>query len=90
MKHTPGPWSQYSDTLFYTINGSDNESVAEVRTMYRTKLEAMANARLIAAAPELLEALNAVIATAESVDLDRVKALALAKSVIAKVTGNTK
>lgn len=54
-KHTPGPWIIWPD-----MNGrlqvglSTNYSVAE---MWRTPLEGQeANARLIAAAPELLEA----------------------------------
>lgn len=58
MKHTPGPWGQHS--IFYHINGADNEGICEVRTTYRTKPEAEANARLIAASPELLESLKEI------------------------------
>lgn len=59
-KHTPGPWTAYKRPepvgfaeweIYY---GTDTECVAEV-------VHEEANARLIAAAPELLEALQAVI-----------------------------
>lgn len=61
-KHTPGPWHvaeemDDDDNVLYTVE-ADNLPVADI---YR-KAEHEANARLIAAAPELLEALKELIA----------------------------
>ncbi len=53
-KYTPGPWHVESPAL--SIADSQRIEVATVRT-YGDDAEALANARLIAAAPELLEAL---------------------------------
>jgi hypothetical protein len=63
-KHTPGPWAndksgEYNRRWVIRHNGL---VVAEIRTsaLDRTKDDAPSNARLIAAAPEMLEALQAV------------------------------
>ena len=64
-KHTPGPWAQ-----FRTVNGDrfitaeGDRGLIELATVYaeaeyQAKLPDEANARLIAAAPEMLEALRA-------------------------------
>jgi hypothetical protein len=63
--HTPGPWEQdpTGDIGWWAI-GTNEKSVAHVvdedRLLGLTKKEAKANARLIAAAPELLGALKAI------------------------------
>lgn len=56
-KHTPGPWKQHlvDETL---IVASDRTTVASTSIDYDKAETAEANARLIAAAPELLEALK--------------------------------
>jgi len=59
-KHTPGPWHLH-DMEQFTICGPNYKAVAETKTR-RSDDECRANARLIAAAPELLEACKAVIA----------------------------
>jgi hypothetical protein len=64
MKHTPGPWTSLTDTDRETIvsehvNAYGNFIVTIVtRGDERMTEEDRANARLIAAAPELLEALE--------------------------------
>ncbi len=68
MKHTPGPWHVQSPQPArfpgYTImNEGNNGYVATVQI--RAQNPANANARLIAAAPELLEALNEVLSWTE-------------------------
>ncbi len=58
--HTPGPWSLHetiSDTARYLYVRSESGIVAEVTPLD----EVDANARLIAAAPELLGALKEVL-----------------------------
>ena len=54
MKHTPGPWQQNGSHIY----GPDPKRYGIAQLMYADPLESDANARLIAAAPELLEALK--------------------------------
>lgn len=54
MKHTPGPWGLNIDTVCIR----DGVSVQPVT--HHMDSQGMADARLIAAAPELLEALKAM------------------------------
>jgi len=57
-KHTPGPW-KYDETwaLIHAEHGSE---IAAVHAARGTRGEAQANAHLIAAAPDLLAALEAI------------------------------
>lgn len=110
QKHTPGPWvvehGLSSDPAKYTpgidavgenftviLYGIKNEGEARgIRG--RTDEEQEANARLIAAAPELLEALREVLkhekwhaAAADEVTPSARAAIKRADAVIAKATG---
>ncbi len=93
-KHTPGPWKTDGDEI---ILSSDGRNLADVWTEFAAipRDEAVANARLIAAAPELLEALPALIVIALD-SLDGMDAetreecerdIAKARAAIAKATG---
>jgi hypothetical protein len=68
MKYTPGPWKvvDISDPMVYPEDGST--PICLITGMYH-KPRKYANAKLIAAAPELLEACEDMIATAEEVGL---------------------
>jgi hypothetical protein len=59
MTHTPGPWKTIGETMIY---GPDDYCVAVTRSDHwascRDIDECLANARLIAAAPDLLAALE--------------------------------
>jgi len=77
MKHTPGPWNlndTFLDNGLYCVNavceqnGFKNPRVAEILTDHCIDAEAKANAQLIAAAPELLEALDYLLE--QTVDMD--------------------
>lgn len=92
-KHTPGPWwvaypvDRSCGDIGIKANGCAN-ILAEVFEEFEMKdvfnaPVASANARLIAAAPELLEALEEAVAT---VDDDR-EWVCLARAVIAKARG---
>lgn len=102
-KHTPGPWSAVS-----YVNGKialeDDQglgTIALVDTVHTIKdpREQEANARLIASAPELLEALELAAQALQScyeVDsypanggTEQDKALATARAAIAKAKGET-
>ncbi len=69
MKHTPGPWQvNHNDPLH--VCDADGESrgcspIAFVQVANDGRWAARANARLIAAAPDLLEALQSVLFTLE-------------------------
>lgn len=68
-KHTPGPWTAVSDPLHFNslttiIAGNVSGGIPQVRIDVGGKsdiAELEANARLIAAAPNLLEALEALV-----------------------------
>ena len=97
--HTPGPWTfsrwdQYGDTRFYVAQAdgapytpqySDAATlIAETVSIERVAIQE-ANARLIAAAPELLEALKAVLDHFDKASFER--AFSLAAKAIAKAEG---
>lgn len=85
-KHTPGPWFVTGTGLSRYVEGRVRPGVLqEVAWCGATEVQDQmeANARLIAAAPELLEALKAVISVADraTVEFD------MARAAIAKATG---
>ena len=83
-KHTPGPWivTGFDKEFKDQINIQDDERGYYVAAAISCQAQE-ANARLIAAAPELLEALkNFVDGCSVSVD-----AFAVARAAIAKATG---
>lgn len=63
-KHTPGEWRVRNNSIGGPFVSSDNGTIADVRTFGGVHVgghqhpETIANARLIAAAPELLAALQ--------------------------------
>ena len=57
MKHTPGPWSERNGRIFQTDR--EELTIANVGRAYDGDYSP-ANARLIAAAPDLLEALSSI------------------------------
>lgn len=58
-KHTPGPWKTNGDPYVSTHNGRQSIAFTDVRGI--SGVESRANARLIAAAPDLLDALNVML-----------------------------
>lgn len=100
-KHTPGPWAfsrwdEWGDTRFYiaqadgapyTPNYSDVATLVAETCIGEKVATQEANARLIAAAPELLEALELLTAGIESSVSDTYIPLVKARAAIAKATG---
>ena len=96
QKHTPGPWvlevtGWQDDRLpdFHQVRGDHGKEIADVHIH---SAEMFANARLIAAAPEMLAALRSACAMlSEPVIRDRRNsdpaALIMIRSAIAKATG---
>lgn len=69
MNHTPGPWTRKrpipaDDTISRTVWAGD-DLIATVHDLEGAGGEAVANARLVAAAPFLLVALRGLVATLE-------------------------
>lgn len=67
MSHTPGPWKSFEMAMGeYAVNPANGGLlVCELRTLNPFSPEAAANARLIASAPELLEACRRALVLAE-------------------------
>ena len=95
-QHTPGPWQMGGELI--SKEGSNLEiasvwSESANRKLSPRQSEADANARLIAAAPELLEVLLTLLVAVDHkrynvrADLDFFLADAAARTVIAKATG---
>lgn len=64
-KHTPGPWRE-SGGIVFDDHVPGKPPLARIQSEGFPPAEAEANSRLIAAAPELLDALKAMVALAES------------------------
>ena len=102
MSHTPGPWRvarNWRDKLAIVGPTNDRVSTASDRICnlpHRKNGEGEANADLIAAAPELLEALEAVLTVEIPIvtmqeDWHRIKPIVeKARAVIAKAKGSDK
>ena len=72
MTHTPGPWHVQHQAYFWHIMHSSNgpnwrdvSGIATIQSVSPTAEQAEANAKLIAAAPDLLAALQAVASRLE-------------------------
>ena len=91
-KHTPGPWVQSGDAC---IVGQDRKDVAYLTRNTMPNPELRANARLIAAAPDMLEACQIISdcansakgMTAAQVRIALDMAANTARAAIAKATG---
>lgn len=96
-KHTPGPWhiGMKPGPMIY---GSDSSQVADLRADLLDKGERAANARLIAAAPELLacliDAVRCLEFAAPIIEAPENSAyretIAQARAAIVKATGGAK
>lgn len=90
MSHTPGPWRYMS---ICDENGEDDGGVLigeHIVVADYLHLNNLANARLIAAAPELCEALEAayMVLTSQKTRLEEhVDAVTLARAALAKARG---
>ena len=91
MKHTPGPWS-YRDvttegTKVYAkiVSGKTDVGFSGAYKIL-PEAEADANARLIAAAPDLLKALG-IIANTDCATQREVRIAAIARAAISKAQG---
>jgi hypothetical protein len=101
MSHTPGPWKRYIGSGAIEIRGGTVGSLTQPRVsrVLRADPNCDANANLIAAAPELLNALRAMLVATESKETEAFKghydtylhtvAIPRAIAAIAEATGET-
>lgn len=85
--HTAGPWQLTVDSEYVRVTGADGTGLFFESLHQPGALE---DGRLIAAAPELLEALealDALWAESEAHGVDFTHAIAQARAAIAKATG---
>lgn len=95
--HTPGPWVVWENPSGGAEVEAAGVSIADVKSRggvpHPTQEHCLANARLIAAAPDMLEALNALFGAelerCMSLDgkPDQTEAVARARAAIAKAEG---
>ncbi len=81
MPHTPGPWQtngaiNYSETIPANVEVSGQDGVKRVALCFygETNQERIANARLITAAPDLLAALEFLLADYTAIEGERLTA----------------
>jgi len=79
--HTPGPWSIDKEERWVIHEPEGKSGTLVVPEIYLDDDEAIANARLIASAPDLLEALECLL------EMGHTKAGDLARAAIAKARG---
>lgn len=94
QKHSPGPWDIHDTASLETSIYAANKvcTLAKPSGFYRSPAETEANARLIAAAPELLEALREVsvylgMLLTETQDIKKNQMLLNAAAAISKAEG---
>lgn len=93
-KHTPGPWVisyTHDDNLSIAIDddpGIQGERNYDLVTVtHGDPDELLANARLISAAPELLDALKSMLNLGNLGAYERADAVKAARAAVAKATG---
>lgn len=90
-QHTPGPWKFAHDRNDLIVHDGDDVAYVDTLIPERPKAEQRANARLIAAAPELLEAARIALAESERANahfgMDTSPATMALRAAIAKATG---
>ena len=84
-KHIPGPW-QANKSFVWTAGHDPEGAVASVNACWTEEAQ-KANARLIAAAPDLLEALRIITAIAATLPGTHGLAVDNARAAIAKAEG---
>jgi hypothetical protein len=93
-KHTPGPWkatgNEFDKLLGYSVKDRDGIVVAEIQPRpYQVHVNKQ-NARLIAAAPEMLEALECALIGLEQVEdplIETSDALVAVREALKKARG---
>ena len=84
MKHTPGPWQLMNGSI---VGKSPELRVCMITSAMKDKAVTNADARLIAAAPELLAALHQIIVHADQGGLNaNSSSIDVARALLARLT----
>jgi hypothetical protein len=85
---TPGPW-EFRAPMIHAVGGGERVGrIAQVSISYKDTTTFDANAHLIAAAPELYEALTRINATGDvALDIDWIRRIS--RAALAKARGET-
>jgi hypothetical protein len=86
MSHTPGPWKDEITEEGELLVRMDKRHSVYIGDIEDTCRECHANARLVAAAPELLEALQAFV-DYHATDYEDIPEMEQARRIIAKAKG---
>jgi hypothetical protein len=86
VMHTPGPWQTDRNNVHHHCLNNDWVEVWSPEAFGASEETMEANARLIAAAPELLEALQTLMGPIDGLQAN-LDAAAKARAAIAKATG---
>ena len=87
-KHTQGPWSHETHSMGQVVVVTDAAGTTIARMTLLSVKENEANARLIAVAPEMLEALEAIVfQVVQGKVLERDACITQARAAIAKSKG---
>ena len=87
-KPTPGPWRYSEEELWGVVYGASHELVATVLPGLLDKSKVVATARLIAAAPDMLDVLEALLVPLRDA-VDAARVLERARLVVKKARGET-
>jgi hypothetical protein len=88
--HSAGPWDFVAEPgqMVLVYSGNDETMIAEVNALYDNDAETLANAQLIAAAPELLEALRGLVQNIVTIAIYQdLPEFSAARAAIRKATG---
>ncbi|MCK9525969.1 MAG: hypothetical protein M0R49_08580 [Limnochordia bacterium] len=87
MNHTPGPWTTKEGKVTSNYGSVASLNIAHAKGFAPTEEEKRANARLIAAAPEMLEALKLIADTPCNHGAQDICPREIAQAAIAKAEG---
>jgi hypothetical protein len=91
MKHTPGPWTAWDDDRTGTLPYVLSKQVTSLGNFYVAQCKVYEDARLIAAAPELYDAVLMLLGctdlNVDELDETSIEAIELARKAIAKAEG---
>lgn len=85
--HTSGPWKVVQSWYDFMVEGPDGQEIIWQDGPYDTPTIKEANARLIAAAPEMLEVLNAWLDQYKDEEYKDCPEVVQTRAAIAKATG---
>ena len=86
-KHTPGPWKIVDAWNYYMVEGQNDEEIIWQDGPYQTPTINKANACLIAAAPDLLKALEEISLCSQNSMSSKDECGRIARAAIAKAKG---